>query len=275
MIRDVFLCHASEDKQHVVRPLNDALRAAGISCWLDEAEIHWGDSIVSKVNDGLRDSRFVIVVLSVTFLKKPWPRRELASAVSDESSSGHVRVLPLLVGDQRERETIMMQLPLLRDKLHIAWEGDATPVVEAVRRRIHGFDSSKPHEEHIVPGAEAHVTFCTRCGAKTGRPSDCPGYTSHAFVAGTGREYCTRCGATAGFPSQCPGYTSHAFVAGTGREYCTRCGAKTGRSSECPGYTSHAFVAGTGGEYCTRCGATAGFPSQCPGHTSHAFRSGH
>lgn len=52
MSRDVFVCHASEDKPDVVRPLSQALAATGISSWVDEAEIHCGDSIVDKVSDG-------------------------------------------------------------------------------------------------------------------------------------------------------------------------------------------------------------------------------
>jgi len=49
----IFVCHASEDKGDVVRPLVVAFTAAGVSCWYDEAEIQWGDSITQKVNEGL------------------------------------------------------------------------------------------------------------------------------------------------------------------------------------------------------------------------------
>jgi hypothetical protein len=52
--RDIFVCHASEDKQDVVRPLVEVFTAAGVSCWYDEAEIQWGDSITQKVNEGLK-----------------------------------------------------------------------------------------------------------------------------------------------------------------------------------------------------------------------------
>lgn len=50
--RDVFLCHASEDKNSIARPLYKAFTDAGISCWYNEAEIRWGDSITQKVNEG-------------------------------------------------------------------------------------------------------------------------------------------------------------------------------------------------------------------------------
>jgi len=215
MTRDVFLCHASEDKQDVVRPLHNALTAAGISCWLDEAEIHWGDSIIDKVNSGLGDSLFVIVVLSSTFLSKPWPRRELACALSFESSSGVVRVLPLLVGGQRERQAILSQVPLLGDKLYLTWEGDSTHVVKAMQRRI---DAHKKEPRrgggNMVQTVGTRRSYCRRCGAKTGSSSICTGmYTHHEFVQGTGEEFCRRCGAKTGSPTICTGiYTHHEFV---------------------------------------------------------------
>ena len=68
--RDVFLCHASEEKPTVVRPLLAALRKHGITHWYDEAEIRWGDSITHKVNEGLSMSRHVIVVFSNAFVSK-------------------------------------------------------------------------------------------------------------------------------------------------------------------------------------------------------------
>jgi len=244
--RDVFLCHSSEDKVSVVRPLHAALTAAGISCWLDEAEVHWGDSIVEKINEGLRDSQFVVVVLSETFLAKPWPRRELSSALSIESSTGGVRVLPLLVGSPEGRQAIFDQLPLLRDKLHMTWEGGPARLTAALRRRLGGATSRMSSGTSVEP-APSRQSYCQRCGHLAGTRSECTGGWSH-----------------------------HAFEAGTGREFCTRCGAKPGRRSECTGgWSHHAFKAGIGGEFCRRCGAQPGEPSECTGGWSHhAFEAG-
>lgn len=74
-LKDIFICHASEDKQSVVRPLLNVLDKEKISYWYDEAEIKWGDSIPTKINEGLRISRYVIVVLSNAFLSKNWPQK--------------------------------------------------------------------------------------------------------------------------------------------------------------------------------------------------------
>jgi RES domain-containing protein len=86
--RLVFLCHASEDKERVVRPVKEALFANGINSWIDDAEITLGDSITRKVNTGLKDAEYVIVFISPAFIRKPWPRRELDAALSREARTG-------------------------------------------------------------------------------------------------------------------------------------------------------------------------------------------
>jgi hypothetical protein len=270
--RNVFLCHASEDKQQVVLPLRDALIAAGITCWLDEAEIHWGDSIVDKVTLGLRDSDFVIVVLSKVFVAKPWPRRELASALSRELSTGTVRVLPLIVGNDEEREFVLRELPLLHDKLHLTWDGDARPVIRALRPRLTA--SQEPTSERTKHAGRfrGSGSYCARCGASTGNPTSCTGgYTFHEFVRGAGHEFCNRCGTRVGSPTVCiGGYVCHSFIQGTGHEFCNRCGAKTGLPSDCTGgWVHHAWVQGTGEEFCNRCGAETGNASECTGGYVH------
>ncbi|MHC4144257.1 MAG: toll/interleukin-1 receptor domain-containing protein [Planctomycetota bacterium] len=134
--KDIFLCHASEDKAEVVTPLVKALDDAEITYWYDQAEIKWGDSITQKVNDGLKISRYVVVILSEAFLPKKWPQRELNSALNVEASDGDVRVLPLLFGSERIRNLIIKKYPLLSDKAYIVWDEGVEAVVEALKRRL-------------------------------------------------------------------------------------------------------------------------------------------
>ena len=117
--RDVFICHASEDKKLVVQPLVDAFGKAGISVWYDKAEIKWGDSLTAKVNDGLASSKYVIVVISSSFMSKNWPRKELNAALNREIGSGEMSLLPLMVGSPTEIALYQSQLPLQADKLYL------------------------------------------------------------------------------------------------------------------------------------------------------------
>jgi len=95
--RDIFISHASEDKDDFVRPLAQALIKEGVSVWYDEYEIQVGDSIRAKVDEGLSRSRFGVVVLSPSFFAKTktWPQRELDGLVSGENATGTRRILPV------------------------------------------------------------------------------------------------------------------------------------------------------------------------------------
>jgi TIR domain-containing protein len=134
--RDAFICHAGEDKQRVVRPLVETLTKGGITAWFDEAEVRWGDSLTAKVNEGLRISRFVVVVLSPAFIGKDWPERELNAALNIETSTGQVKVLPMLVGTASERATILGRYPLLNDKAYLVWDGTGASALDAIRGRL-------------------------------------------------------------------------------------------------------------------------------------------
>ncbi|MCY3832240.1 MAG: toll/interleukin-1 receptor domain-containing protein [Chloroflexi bacterium] len=74
---DVFLSHASEDKDNVARPLAMALQEYGLRVWYDEFELKIGDNLVAKLNAGINGSRFGIIVLSKTFFAKQWTIHEL------------------------------------------------------------------------------------------------------------------------------------------------------------------------------------------------------
>ncbi len=163
-MRDVFLCHASEDKELVVRPLFQALRNENISCWYDEAEIRWGHSITQTVNQGLGTSRYVIVVLSRAFLSKNWPQRELNAVLNLEASTGKVRVLPLVV--EGAHGEVFAAYPLLNDKRFLEWTGDPAPIISEFQRLLPSGTSSvaspsAPPEPSIPMPASAR-TFTQR-----------------------------------------------------------------------------------------------------------------
>jgi hypothetical protein len=69
---DVFISHASEDKDEVARPLTKILGQMGVKAWFDETELNVGDSLSRTIDAGLSKSKFGIVILSPSFLKKDW-----------------------------------------------------------------------------------------------------------------------------------------------------------------------------------------------------------
>ena len=76
---DVFISHASEDKDLIVRPLVTMLEKLSVRVWYDEFSLKLGDSLSASIDKGLLESRFGIVVLSKSFLKKNWTDYEYRS----------------------------------------------------------------------------------------------------------------------------------------------------------------------------------------------------
>lgn len=111
---DVFICHASEDKDDFVRPLAEKLRQHHIDVWYDEFSLSIGDSLTQKIDEGLSRSRYGIVVLSPNFFNKPWAKRELSGLTSREMVEGKDLILPIWhrVGAQ----DVMKYSPPLADK---------------------------------------------------------------------------------------------------------------------------------------------------------------
>src|SRR5438105_823830 len=72
---DVFLSYSSKDKG-VVRPIADRLRADGLRVWIDNWEIHPGDSIPAKIEDGLDHSRVLVLFMSSHAFGSDWAQLE-------------------------------------------------------------------------------------------------------------------------------------------------------------------------------------------------------
>lgn len=92
---DVFICHSSEDKDSLVRPLAKALTDKGLNVWFDETTLKVGDRLRGEIDFGLRSSRYGIVVLSQSFFKKKaWTQYEL-DGLADMEVSGQKVILPI------------------------------------------------------------------------------------------------------------------------------------------------------------------------------------
>jgi len=111
---DVFISHASEDKDEVVRPLALALQSEGLSVWYDEFTLKIGDSLRRKIDKGLANSRFGIVVLSKSFILKGWTNYELDGIITKSISDEQI-VLP--IWHNITKKEVIEYSPSLADKL--------------------------------------------------------------------------------------------------------------------------------------------------------------
>ncbi|AMD01783.1 toll/interleukin-1 receptor domain-containing protein [Halomonas chromatireducens] len=92
---DVFISHASEDKDDVARPLATCLdEVANLVVWYDEFSLSVSDSLSEKIDYGLANSRYGVVVISPEFINKKWPKKELRglNAVNVE---GKNKIIPI------------------------------------------------------------------------------------------------------------------------------------------------------------------------------------
>lgn len=111
---DVFISHASEDKDEVVRPLATCLQNGGLRVWYDEFALKIGDSLRRKIDHGLANSRFGLVVLSPAFIGKGWTNYELDGLVT-RANTGEQVLLP--IWHKLSKQEVIAFSPSLADKL--------------------------------------------------------------------------------------------------------------------------------------------------------------
>ena len=124
--RDLFISHASEDKDDFVRPLVHALVEEGLQVWFDEFELHIGDSLRQKIDEGLRRSRYGLVVFSPTFFEKHWTQYEMDGLIAKQMAGERV-ILP--VWHRLTRDEIAQQGPSLTDIISLNSSTDSAEVI--------------------------------------------------------------------------------------------------------------------------------------------------
>ncbi|UVD80094.1 toll/interleukin-1 receptor domain-containing protein [Myroides albus] len=69
-LRDVFLCHAWDDRKEVAKELHDLLESKGVTVWFSEKDVLLGSSLLREIDKGLAKSRVGIVLVTPNFLKR-------------------------------------------------------------------------------------------------------------------------------------------------------------------------------------------------------------
>lgn len=69
-LRDVFLCHAWDDRKDAAKELHDLLESKGVSVWFSEKDVFLGSSLLREIDKGLAKSRVGIVLVTPSFLKR-------------------------------------------------------------------------------------------------------------------------------------------------------------------------------------------------------------
>lgn len=95
-LRQVFISYSYRDKVIAHRIAED-LSTRGIPVWIDEREIKIGESVVQKIDEGLKKSSYVLALLSEHSIASHWVQKELSLAYSTEMEGAQSIIIPVLV----------------------------------------------------------------------------------------------------------------------------------------------------------------------------------
>jgi hypothetical protein len=102
--------------------------------WWDKGQIKLGDRLSAKIEEGLKLSRYGLVIISPRFLAKKWPENELRALAHKGTSSGTKVVLPVLY--EVTHEQFAAAYPLLADIVSTTFTGDYKALVDEVVRAV-------------------------------------------------------------------------------------------------------------------------------------------
>ena len=93
---DVFISHASSDKEEYVNNLKSSIDKLGVNVFYDKDTIQWGDEWKKKLLEGIKTAEFAIIVISEKFFGREWTEKELNDFLKRQNSNGQKIILPIL-----------------------------------------------------------------------------------------------------------------------------------------------------------------------------------
>ena len=110
--RDIFLCHAWDDRQGAAKKLHDALEANGVTVWFSEKDVLLGSPLMREIDRGLAKSRAGLVLVTPAFLN----RLDAAGIADKELSALLARDLLVPVVHDTTYEELRDVSPLLASR---------------------------------------------------------------------------------------------------------------------------------------------------------------
>src|SRR5581483_1091344 len=101
---DVFLSHNRVDKPWV-RSFAIFLRSQGLNVFFDEDSIPFGADIVQSIEDGVQNSRHILLVITPASVKSKWVALESSLGIYSDPDARQRTILPLLL-ENTPREAI-------------------------------------------------------------------------------------------------------------------------------------------------------------------------
>lgn len=93
-LRDVFLCHAWDDRQGAAKELHDLLESLGVKVWFSEKDVGLGVPLMRAIDKGLANSRVGIVLVTPALLGR-LPKESIADKELSALLAGN-RLVPIV-----------------------------------------------------------------------------------------------------------------------------------------------------------------------------------
>jgi hypothetical protein len=111
-LRDVFLCHAWDDRQGAAKQLHDLLESRGVKVWFSEKDVGLGVPLLRAIDKGLANSRIGIVLVTPALLLR-LPKEGIADKELSALLAG-ARLVPVV--HQTTYEALREVSPLLASR---------------------------------------------------------------------------------------------------------------------------------------------------------------
>lgn len=124
-LRDVFLCHAWDDRQGVAKQLHDLLEAAGVRVWFSEKDLGLGVPMMRAIDKGLAASRIGLVLVTPALLAR-LPKESVADKELSALLAGN-RLVPIV--HNTTYEALRNVSPLLASRTGLDSAEDSMAVI--------------------------------------------------------------------------------------------------------------------------------------------------
>lgn len=124
-LRDVFLCHAWDDRQGAAKQLHDLLEAAGVKVWFSEKDLGLGVPMMRAIDKGLAASRIGLVLVTPALLAR-LPKESVADKELSALLAGN-RLVPIV--HNTTYEALRNVSPLLASRSGLDTTDDSMAVV--------------------------------------------------------------------------------------------------------------------------------------------------
>jgi len=124
-LRDVFLCHAWDDRQGAAKQLHDLLVAAGVKVWFSEKDLGLGVPMMRAIDKGLAASRIGLVLVTPALLDR-LPKESVADKELSALLAGN-RLVPIV--HNTTYEALRNVSPLLASRSGLDTAEDSMAVV--------------------------------------------------------------------------------------------------------------------------------------------------